>query len=151
MYAFWRFIVLILSSFSAIPPCIRYTQASKLAEDGGDWDRRNRLKVYNALSKLLARDVKEAASLLIDCVATFSCGELCPYPEFVVYTIISNILFLPRTELKSKIIDGPDILSVANKIPVVVSTICAYLSDCVILVWLSMCVLTISVLLFIVL
>jgi 26S proteasome regulatory subunit N7 len=59
---------------------------------------------------------------LIDCVATFSCGELCPYPEFVVYTIISNILFLPRTELKSKIIDGPDILSVANKIPVVVSS-----------------------------
>jgi 26S proteasome regulatory subunit N7 len=104
-------------------------KASKLAEDGGDWDRRNRLKVYNALSKLLARDVKEAASLLIDCVATFSCGELCPYPEFVVYTIISNILFLPRTELKSKIIDGPDILSVANKIPVVMKLVNA-LYDC---------------------
>lgn len=98
------------------------TQASKLAEDGGDWDRRNRLKVYNALTKLLARDIKEAASLLIDCVATFSCAELCPYPEFVVYTIISNILYLPRPELKKKIIDGSDILTLANKIPVVVST-----------------------------
>jgi 26S proteasome regulatory subunit N7 len=70
----------------------------------------------------LARDVKEAASLLIDCIATFSCAELCPYPEFVVYTIISNILHLPRPELKEKIIDGPDILTVANKVPVVVST-----------------------------
>ena len=97
------------------------TQAYKLAEDGGDWDRRNRIKVYNALTKLLARDIKEAASLLIDCVATFSCAELCPYPEFVVYTIISNILYLPRPELKKKIIDGSDILTVANKIPVVVS------------------------------
>lgn len=93
-----------------------------MAEDGGDWDRRNRLKVYKSLSKFLSRDLKEAASLLIDCVATFSCGELCPYPDFVVYTIISNILHLPRTSLKEKIIDGPDILSVATKIPVVVSS-----------------------------
>jgi hypothetical protein len=111
-----------------------------MAEDGGDWDRRNRLKVYNALSKLLARDVKEAASLLIDCVATFSCAELCPYPEFVVYTMISNILHLPRTELKEKIIDGPDILSVATKIPVVVSRFAVVLSFFVMLTMFYRCV-----------
>ncbi len=98
-------------------------KAAKLAEAGGDWDRRNRLKVYSALSKLLVRDVKGAASLLIDCIATFSCTELCSYTEFVVYTIISNILYIPRTELKSKIIDGPEILSVASDIPVVVSSV----------------------------
>ena len=98
-------------------------KATKLAEAGGDWDRRNRLKVYSSLSKLLVRDVKDAASLLIDCIATFSCTELCSYTEFVVYTIVSNILYIPRTELKSKIIDGPEILSVATDIPVVVSYI----------------------------
>ena len=98
-------------------------KAAKLAEAGGDWDRRNRLKVYSALSKLLVRDVKGAASLLIDCIATFSCTELCSYTEFVVYTIISNILYIPRTDLKSKIIDGPEILSVASDIPVVVSSV----------------------------
>ena len=96
-------------------------KAVQLANDGGDWDRRNRLKVYNALSKILARDVKGAASLLIDCIATFSCNELCSYTKFIVYTIICNILHLPRTELKQKIVDGPEILSVANEIPVVVS------------------------------
>jgi 26S proteasome regulatory subunit N7 len=73
------------------------------------------------MSKLLARDVKEAASLLIDCVATFSCSELTSYNDFVVYTIISNILYLPRPELKKKLIDGPEILSIANDIPAVVS------------------------------
>jgi len=104
-------------------------RASKLADDGGDWDRRNRLKVYSALSKLLARDVKEAASLLIDCVATFSCTELCSYNDFVVYTIISNILFLSRPELKKKIIDGPEILSIANEIPVALRLVNA-LHDC---------------------
>ena len=96
-------------------------KAAKLAEAGGDWDRRNRLKVYSAMSKLLIRDVKGAAALLVDCIATFSCTELCSYTDFVVYTMVSNILHLPRTEIKKKIIDGPEILSVAKDIPVVVS------------------------------
>mmetsp|Transcript_24251 Transcript_24251/g.36185 ORF Transcript_24251/g.36185 Transcript_24251/m.36185 type:complete len:113 (+) Transcript_24251:965-1303(+) len=92
-----------------------------MAADGGDWDRRNRLKVYSALSKLLARDVKEASTLLVDCIATFSCTELCSYTDFIVYTMISGVLYLPRTELKKMIIDGPEILSVAKDIPAVVS------------------------------
>jgi len=102
---------------------------AKLAEESGDWDRRNRLKVYNALSKLLVRDVKGAASLLIDCIATFSCTEMCTYTEFVMYAMISNIFTLPRTELKSKIIDGPEILTVAKEIPIVTKLVNA-LYDC---------------------
>jgi len=93
--------------------------AALLAEDGGDWDRRNRLKVYNALVKLQSRDIKTVASLLIDCIATFSCNELCSYTDFIMYTVISNILHLPRTELKEKIIDGPEVISVMSEIPAV--------------------------------
>jgi hypothetical protein len=99
-------------------------QAQKLATDGGggDWDRRNRLKVYRALSKLLQRDIKGAASLLIDCLATFSCNEICTYKSFIVYTILTNVLDLTRPQLKEKILDGPEILSVASDIPIVVSS-----------------------------
>lgn len=104
-------------------------RASKLAQDGGDWDRRNRLKVYSALSNLLARNVKEAADLLVDCIATFSCNELCSYDEFVVYTVLSNIPYLPRPDLKRKIIDGPEILSVSKDIPEVINLVTA-LYDC---------------------
>jgi 26S proteasome regulatory subunit N7 len=100
-----------------------------LAQDGGDWDRRNRLKVYSALSKLLSRNVKEAAGLLVDCIATFSCNELCPYDEFLVYTALSNILSLPRPDLKTKIIDGPEVLSVSKDIPEVINLVTA-LYDC---------------------
>jgi 26S proteasome regulatory subunit N7 len=96
---------------------------SKLADESGDWDRRNRVKVYTALTKILARDVKTSASLLIDCIATFSCTEFCTYTEFIVYTIITNILFLSRTDLKKKIIDGPEILSVAKDIPQVIKLV----------------------------
>ncbi|CAB9528045.1 ATPase regulatory subunit 6 [Seminavis robusta] len=97
-------------------------KAHKLATEGsgGDWDRRNRLKVYRALSNLLARDMKGAASLLVDCIATFSCNEICSYQDFIVYTILSNLLHIPRPLLKEKIIDGPEILSVASEIPVVI-------------------------------
>jgi len=96
-------------------------KAHKLCTEGsgGDWDRRNRLKVYRALSNLLARDIKSSSSLLIDCIATFSCNEICTYQDFIVYTILSNILHIPRPLLKEKIIDGPEILSVATEIPVV--------------------------------
>lgn len=91
-------------------------QISKLAEASGDWDRRNRLKVYNALCKLLSRDVKHAASLLIDCIATFSCTEMCSYTDFILYTMLSNLLYLPRTEIKKKLIDGPEILGIKDSI-----------------------------------
>lgn len=97
-------------------------RAHKLAEAGGgaDWDRRNRLKVYRSLQYLLHRDMAKAAGLLLDCIATFSCKEICSYQEFIVYVILTNMLHLPRPELKKKIIDGPEILSVSNDIPAVV-------------------------------
>ena len=47
-------------------------EAKKLIDEGGDWDRRNRLKLYRALHCMFVRDFKTAASLLLDCVATFT-------------------------------------------------------------------------------
>jgi len=106
-------------------------RAQKLATEGGggDWDRRNRLKVYRGLSRLLERDIKGAAALLIDCIATFSCNEICTYSEFIVYAIVSNLLSLSRPEMKAKLLDGPEVLSVATEIPEVLKLIRS-LYDC---------------------
>lgn len=102
---------------------------NKAMKKAADWDRRNRLRVYNALHMLATRNIKDAAALLIECIATFSCTELCSYKDFIVYTIISNLLFLPRTELKEKIIDGPEILTLVGEIPIV-SKLVNSLYDC---------------------
>jgi 26S proteasome regulatory subunit N7 len=104
-------------------------QAQKLATDGGggDWDRRNRLKVYRGLSRLLERDVKGAATLLVDCIATFSCSEICSYQEFIVYAILSNLLHLPRPQIKEKLLEGPEVLSIASDIPEVVGSVVDFL------------------------
>ena len=98
--------------------------AAKAIANGGDWDRRNRLKAYQALSYLLVRDLESASKLLVEGIATFSCMELCDYPEFITYAIITNLLYLKRTELKKSIIDGSEVLQVAKDIPVVVSSLC---------------------------
>ncbi|KAL3908849.1 MAG: hypothetical protein SGARI_002879 [Bacillariaceae sp.] len=104
-------------------------QKTATESGGGDWDRRNRLKVYRGLQLLLERDTKESASLLIDCIATFSCSEICSYQNFIVYATMSNLLHLPRPQLKAKILDGPEILSVATDIPAVLKLVNA-LYDC---------------------
>ena len=73
---------------------------------------------------MLVRDMEGASKLLVEGIATFSCTELCDYPEFITYAIITNLLYLKRTELKKSIIDGSEVLQVANDIPVVVSLVC---------------------------
>eukprot|EP00585_Thalassiosira_rotula_P008693 CAMPEP_0196134708 /NCGR_PEP_ID=MMETSP0910-20130528/3542_1 /TAXON_ID=49265 /ORGANISM="Thalassiosira rotula, Strain GSO102" /LENGTH=473 /DNA_ID=CAMNT_0041394699 /DNA_START=127 /DNA_END=1548 /DNA_ORIENTATION=+ len=94
--------------------------AAKVIANGGDWDRRNRLKVYQALSFLLVRDAESASKLLVEGIATFSCSELCTYPEFITYATVTNLLYLKRTELKKSIIDGSEVLQVSKEIPVVI-------------------------------
>lgn len=95
--------------------------AEKLSEKGGgDWDRRNRLKVYRALSKLWHRDTVGAAPLLLEGMATFSCNELCSYSDFLVYAMLANLLHLPRSTVHEKILQGPEILAVQLEIPNVV-------------------------------
>jgi 26S proteasome regulatory subunit N7 len=81
------------------------------------------LKVYRGLARLLERDIKGAAARLIDCIATFSCNEICSYKSFIVYATLSNLLDLQRPQMKEKLLDGPEVLSVATEIPEVVSFI----------------------------
>lgn len=97
-------------------------QAEKLSEKGGgDWDRRNRLKVYRSLAKLWHRDIATAAPLLLEGMATFSCNELCSYADFLIYAMLANLLHLERPAVHEKILEGPEILAVQHDIPVVVS------------------------------
>ena len=46
-------------------------KAKKLCDEGGDWERKNRLKVYEALFMMVTRDFKKAGELFLDSTATF--------------------------------------------------------------------------------
>eukprot|EP00753_Platysulcus_tardus_P002196 PLAT11621.1.p2 GENE.PLAT11621.1~~PLAT11621.1.p2 ORF type:complete len:393 (+),score=178.52 PLAT11621.1:25-1203(+) len=95
----------------------RVEEAEKLVEDGGDWDRRNRLRVYQGVNALLSRDFSKASKCFLDSVATYTCYEMFSYRDFIFYTVVTNLLTLPRMELKASVIDSPEILTVIRDMP----------------------------------
>ncbi|KAG8899512.1 hypothetical protein FRB99_006681 [Tulasnella sp. 403] len=92
-------------------------KAEALVEEGGDWDRRNRLKVYSGLHLLSIRQFERAANLFIDALPTFTASELLDYNDFVTLTVITGTLVLKRVDLKKKIISSPEVNQVLPEIP----------------------------------
>ncbi|TDL21465.1 PCI-domain-containing protein [Rickenella mellea] len=92
-------------------------KAEELIEKGGDWDRRNRLKVYQGLHFTSIRQFKRAGELFIDALSTFTATELLKYNDFVALTIIANALTLKRPDLKKKINAAPEVIQVLPELP----------------------------------
>ncbi|CAH9070460.1 unnamed protein product [Cuscuta epithymum] len=77
-------------------------RAKKLFEEGGDWERKNRLKVYEGLFCMSTRNFKKAADLFLDSISTFTTYELFPYDTFIFYTVLTSIITLDRVSLKQR-------------------------------------------------
>lgn len=77
-------------------------KAKFLVDEGGDWDRRNRMKVYQGLRSMSIRDFQSAAQHFLDTVATFTSYELMDYQAFVTYTVLCCVLALERPKLREK-------------------------------------------------
>lgn len=92
-------------------------KAKMLFEEGGDWERKNRLKVYEGLYCMSTRNFKKAAELFLDSISTFTTYELFAYDKFIFYTVLTSIISLDRVSLKQKVVDAPEILTVIGKIP----------------------------------
>jgi 26S proteasome regulatory subunit N7 len=76
---------------------------SRLIDSGGDWDRRNRLKVYRALHHLSIREFSQASELLIDSLSTFTATELMEYDDFVALTVLAGALGCDRKAIKEQV------------------------------------------------
>jgi len=92
-------------------------KAKSMIEQGGDWDRRNRLRVYEAYMLFSIRNFEEAAKLFLETIATFTSYELFTYKEHVYYTVISSMVSLSRVDLKKKVVDSPEVKTVIHEIP----------------------------------
>ncbi|CAG9539594.1 unnamed protein product [Cercopithifilaria johnstoni] len=79
-------------------------KAKNLMEQGGDWERKNRLRSYEGLYKMSVRDLKGAAALFLEAVPTFGSYELMTYEQLIFYTIISAVYALERPDLRTKVI-----------------------------------------------
>lgn len=88
-----------------------------LIDRGGDWERRNRFKTYQGLHLLSTRKFEEAADLLIDSLSTFTSTEVTSYEEIVKYAVLSGAFALDRVNLKRKVVDSPEVLSLVPTTP----------------------------------
>jgi len=92
-------------------------KAKGLIEQGGDWDRRNRLRTYDALYMLRCRNFKKAAQILLEIMPTFNAYEVFSFNDFIKYTVLLSMMTLERRQLKESVVDAPEVLSVVAKIP----------------------------------
>lgn len=92
-------------------------RAKTLIEEGGDWDRRNRLKVYEGLYEMSIRNFSTAANRFLETVATFTSYELMDYKTFVTYTVLASMIALDRPTLRKKVIRGAEIIEVLHGLP----------------------------------
>ena len=88
-----------------------------LKSEGGDWEKKNRLKIYEGLNFVLNKNFKDAGQNFLDALMTFTSYELFDFKTFVFYTAITNIITVDRKTLKDRIIDNSDVLSCINEIP----------------------------------
>jgi len=86
-------------------------------EKGGDWERKNKLKVYEGLYAIQTRDFKKAARLLIDATATFTATELMSTKNFILYCVICAMVGMSRKDLRENVVSNPEILSVIEQWP----------------------------------
>ena len=91
---------------------INLEESDRLMELGGDWERRNRLRVYRGIYNMLQRDFEEASKDLLSTVATFTCTELCSYTQFIFYAVVTSIIALDRVQFKKQVIDSSQVKAV---------------------------------------
>lgn len=82
-----------------------------LCNKGGDWERKNKLKVYEALHLCATRQFQASAELFLNAIATFTATEVLSYDKIVFYTVVLAVISLDRPALMEQVVDNPDILT----------------------------------------
>jgi len=84
---------------------------------GGDWERRNKLKVYEGIYLMTVRDWKQAATLFLNVMPTFTAVEVVEFKDFVFYTVILSMAALDRPEIRDQLLSSPEVKSVIKETP----------------------------------
>eukprot|EP00920_Eleutheroschizon_duboscqi_P028340 GHVT01069123.1.p1 GENE.GHVT01069123.1~~GHVT01069123.1.p1 ORF type:complete len:419 (+),score=85.08 GHVT01069123.1:241-1497(+) len=89
-------------------------RAKEVLEKGGDWERRNKLKVYEAVHLMRCRSFKSAVELLVSATATYTATELISFDSLIFYVVVLSMLSLERPEVKAKVVTSAEVLQVAT-------------------------------------
>ncbi|EAR96456.1 26S proteasome non-ATPase regulatory subunit 6 (macronuclear) [Tetrahymena thermophila SB210] len=123
----WFYIMSIYIREKNLPKILETIDAcKKLLEEGGDWERKNRLKIYEGIYNLLIRNLKKTSELFLDCISTFNYPDIISYQRIVKYTILTSIISIGRSEMKKKVIHNSEVLSTIRELPDVKSLLDTY-------------------------
>jgi 26S proteasome regulatory subunit N7 len=104
-------------------------RARDLLAKGSDWERRNRLRVYNAIYRLFSEgDWKEAVDAFLDGLATFTATELLSFGHFVFYAVICSLATRERVVLQERVAASPEVLQVIDQYPTLRDCLNAFVS-----------------------
>ena len=67
-------------------------QCKKLVEEGADWDKKNKLKIFEGVYCMMIRDLNKASELFVSSIQTFTAIELMNFKDFVFYSVVLGLL-----------------------------------------------------------
>ena len=91
--------------------------AWELCNKGGDWERKNKLKVYEALYLCATRQFQASAELFLNAITTFTATEVLSYEDIVFYTVVLAVVSLNRPALMDGVVENPEILATIDTTP----------------------------------
>lgn len=86
-------------------------------QKGGEWERRNKLRVYKGVYLMATKEFKAAGASFLDATATFTATELVTFRQFVFYTVITAMVALDRKTNKDKVLASPEVLTAVHETP----------------------------------
>lgn len=89
--------------------------AKEEMEKGGDWERRNKLKVLEGVDLMIQRNFNEASKLFLGVLATFPACSLLSFERFIFYAALLALLCCNRQTLKEQVVFAPPILEGADE------------------------------------
>merc|ERR1740121_290380 len=84
---------------------------------GGDWERRNKLKVYEGIFLMMSGHWKQGAELFLKVMPTFTAVELVEFKDFVFYSVILTMVSCDRPTLREQLVSSPEVLSSIKDTP----------------------------------
>ena len=89
-----------------------FEKCKNLNQDDGDWEKKNKLNIYEGIIEILRRNLRQAAFLFIGSINTFNATEIISFETLVCYSSILGLITLGRKEFKEKIINSSEVLGV---------------------------------------
>ena len=102
-----------LKDWEPFSKCLEVCQ--KLNEEGGDWEKRNKLKVYEGIWMMLKRDLVGAANMFLSCIDTFNAPEIISFNQLVFFGAILGLVTLPRKDLKKKVFGNSEVIAILRE------------------------------------